>query len=63
MAQTEHDKHVAGAGDDKVRKGHPSLDDKQSQPERRGTVRIGGSTEGPPSKPTREEPTELLGAG
>jgi hypothetical protein len=54
MAQTEHDKHVAGAGDDKVRKGHPSLDDKQSQPDRTRDGSDRRSTEGPPSKPTRE---------
>ncbi len=34
MSKTEHDKHVAGAGDDSVRKGHPALNDKKDPPER-----------------------------
>lgn len=41
MSKTEHDKHVAGAGDDSVRKGHPALNDKKDPPER---TRDGGET-------------------
>lgn len=48
MSKTEHDKHVAGAGDDTVRKGHPALNDKKDPPER---TRDGGAPEKAEQRP------------
>jgi hypothetical protein len=48
MSKTEHDKHIAGAGDDTVRKGHPALDDKKDPPER---TRDGAGTKPDPDRP------------
>ncbi len=50
MSKTEHDKHVAGAGDDSVRKGHPALNDKKDPPER---TRDGGETKAGKAAPDK----------
>lgn len=50
MSKTEHDKHVAGAGDDTVRKGHPALNDKQDPPER---TRDGGDGKSGADRPVK----------
>jgi hypothetical protein len=57
MSKTEHDKHIAGAGDDTVRKGHPSLDDKQSPPERTRDGSPGKAAQSEPSKSPKEPKT------
>ena len=48
MSKTEHDKHVAGAGEDSVRKGHPALNDKNDPPER---TRDGGAAKAAEQRP------------